>query len=508
MSTPPPIAADLDAIARGILQRDYDHLSRLYAEVDESGRAAEEAYAEEREAHRTTLASLRAAESARAAQGLAAALAEAERLKHDIGEWKAATEAVKAWLDRTERVAVAIGKERDQLRADLAASEAKLTTERIRATNAIGAKVDAEELAAERLVDQDRLAELEAEVKELRADIARLVGEGEVLRKEASSSQAGCTCNDDPPGGVGMGHRANCPDEEWPPTPAERTGIDAEKLAEAFTTAHRDMVGDIAPRWVDLEPEKRAQKIEQCRRALVSVGEAAWTETDIQGIVTRARDVRAKLDDLRAPPPAEIERLVDAYGRSRDDYHTVHSREDRVAKRMSDEAKTALLSAISRALSARPVPADLAARPEVRAFALAMEAKLRENDHRPGWKGDDPARLLERLREEADEVGELLAFNAYRLAPRDMLDECADVANFAMMIADVCGGLAVEAPASVDKCKLCGATNAPWEGDPLGAGMGRRMHRAPCGHVCRAVRGYPGKVHPDHCGCANLGGGS
>ena len=73
-----------------------------------------------------------------------------------------------------------------------------------------------------------------------------------------------------------------------------------------------------------------------------------------------------------------------------------------------------------------------------------MEAKLRENDHKPGWKGENPWPLVERLFEEANELTE-------ELQPGSRTDlgtwsakigaEAADVANFAMMIADVCGAL-------------------------------------------------------------------
>lgn len=92
-------------------------------------------------------------------------------------------------------------------------------------------------------------------------------------------------------------------------------------------------------------------------------------------------------------------------------------------------------------------------RPEVRAFADLMEAQLRANDHKPGWKNDFPSDLWERLREEATELVDAIGFwgkqkNWGEMAlhmPRAIEDvgrEAADVANFAMMIADVCGALA------------------------------------------------------------------
>ncbi|MEL6172755.1 MAG: hypothetical protein AAFR02_12210, partial [Pseudomonadota bacterium] len=43
-------------------------------------------------------------------------------------------------------------------------------------------------------------------------------------------------------------------------------------------------------------------------------------------------------------------------------------------------------------------------RPEVRAFADLMETKLRKNDHKPGWKGDNPFDLVRRLKEETHEL--------------------------------------------------------------------------------------------------------
>lgn len=91
-------------------------------------------------------------------------------------------------------------------------------------------------------------------------------------------------------------------------------------------------------------------------------------------------------------------------------------------------------------------PVPVAWRPEVRAFADLMEAKLSENDHKPGWKEDHPEDLLSRLYEEADEIRRSWDHWRGTAWPREQLGpvigrECADVANFAMMIADVCGAL-------------------------------------------------------------------
>jgi hypothetical protein len=80
-------------------------------------------------------------------------------------------------------------------------------------------------------------------------------------------------------------------------------------------------------------------------------------------------------------------------------------------------------------------------RPEVMAFAVLMETKLYMNDHKGGWRNDTPEALLERLYEEVDELKEALLVKSVRIA-----NEAADVANFAMMIADVGGFLKPRRP--------------------------------------------------------------
>lgn len=76
-------------------------------------------------------------------------------------------------------------------------------------------------------------------------------------------------------------------------------------------------------------------------------------------------------------------------------------------------------------------------RPEVAAFADAMENKLRANDHKGGWKNDINLDLYYRMEEESREL--LTAVATGRVD--EILGEAADVANFAMMVADVCGVL-------------------------------------------------------------------
>ena len=47
-------------------------------------------------------------------------------------------------------------------------------------------------------------------------------------------------------------------------------------------------------------------------------------------------------------------------------------------------------------------------RPEVQSFAVAMERRLRENDHLPGWKGIVPHGLLGVLARRASELKDVL----------------------------------------------------------------------------------------------------
>lgn len=97
-----------------------------------------------------------------------------------------------------------------------------------------------------------------------------------------------------------------------------------------------------------------------------------------------------------------------------------------------------------------------ATRSYVNAFADDMEEKLAFNRHkgdREGWAKDDPDSLFRRLEDEVEELRFVL--HELRNLKQDGLNhgpharssrisirsECADIANFAMMIADVAGGM-------------------------------------------------------------------
>ena len=85
-------------------------------------------------------------------------------------------------------------------------------------------------------------------------------------------------------------------------------------------------------------------------------------------------------------------------------------------------------------------------RPEVFAFACAMESALRLNDYKGGWQEESTDYLLGRVYMEVAELAE--AVKKWELTPaapcrRRLRGEAADVANFAMMLADVAGSLNV-----------------------------------------------------------------
>ena len=71
-------------------------------------------------------------------------------------------------------------------------------------------------------------------------------------------------------------------------------------------------------------------------------------------------------------------------------------------------------------------------RDEVVWFAQEMETNLRANDCKGGWDGCSPKWLMNRLRQETAELRRAIEHGN----PEAILSEAADVANFAMMIAD------------------------------------------------------------------------
>jgi len=72
-------------------------------------------------------------------------------------------------------------------------------------------------------------------------------------------------------------------------------------------------------------------------------------------------------------------------------------------------------------------------RPCVISFANAMELKLKQNDHKGGWSSDTVDQLISKI---MLELSELVSTIENGKSSHDVLLECADVANFAMMIAE------------------------------------------------------------------------
>ena len=67
-------------------------------------------------------------------------------------------------------------------------------------------------------------------------------------------------------------------------------------------------------------------------------------------------------------------------------------------------------------------------------FATMMELKLQKHDNKSGWINSTPEELMDRVWNEFEELTQALVTDA---DPRDIIKECADVANFCMMIADL-----------------------------------------------------------------------
>lgn len=69
---------------------------------------------------------------------------------------------------------------------------------------------------------------------------------------------------------------------------------------------------------------------------------------------------------------------------------------------------------------------------EVLLFALAMELKLRKNDHKGGWKDMSPSYSWRRMREEVDELDAALIDHNLPHA----MSEAVDSANFGLILMD------------------------------------------------------------------------
>ena len=91
---------------------------------------------------------------------------------------------------------------------------------------------------------------------------------------------------------------------------------------------------------------------------------------------------------------------------------------------------------------------EITLRPEVRWFAEQMELQLQANDHKPGWQNSSYSSLLTRLEQETKELEELMK-EPWADRKDEMVKECADIANFAMFLADNGHHLRANNPAPV-----------------------------------------------------------
>ncbi len=73
-----------------------------------------------------------------------------------------------------------------------------------------------------------------------------------------------------------------------------------------------------------------------------------------------------------------------------------------------------------------------AVRPVVREFAIEMEKKLAKNDHKTEWNKLPLAAFVRRLQNEVEEMKMAIEYET----PEAVTKECADIANFALIIAD------------------------------------------------------------------------
>lgn len=79
-------------------------------------------------------------------------------------------------------------------------------------------------------------------------------------------------------------------------------------------------------------------------------------------------------------------------------------------------------------------------RKSVLEFAIAMEATLKENDYKGGWKDMAPEELFELLTQEYEELIQAMFKVSKktdgRIKNRNIVKECIDLSNFSMMIAE------------------------------------------------------------------------
>lgn len=84
------------------------------------------------------------------------------------------------------------------------------------------------------------------------------------------------------------------------------------------------------------------------------------------------------------------------------------------------------------------IPEKQYARPEVKSFSDIMEFKLRANDYKGGWTSDDPNSLFAKLEDKVRDMSMSLEGHKHdaKMDAWDLIYVAADIANYAMMVAD------------------------------------------------------------------------
>jgi hypothetical protein len=163
-------------------------------------------------------------------------------------------------------------------------------------------------------------------------------------------------------------------------------------------------MGDLAALLASLPPEKLRQ---------VVPAESAPAPTEGVGGVTDAKETAAAL--LGSLAGYDLTNRPDTF--------------------QADLAELMLALAAAEARGAASA-GRMAVRPLVRWFAEQMESALQRNDHKGGWHNDDPAKLAERIVGEYAELEIVLGGPLNRKGWLRVIEEAADVANMAMMVAD------------------------------------------------------------------------
>ena len=70
---------------------------------------------------------------------------------------------------------------------------------------------------------------------------------------------------------------------------------------------------------------------------------------------------------------------------------------------------------------------------EILRFAVNMQQELDNNDYKTGWENLSPSWIIHRIKQETKELEKAIKEKHLK---RKIISECADIANFVMMLAD------------------------------------------------------------------------